>query len=205
MTDPTAPLPSAPSRKKLLIGSAAALAVAGTALVGFVLPAEFGIDPLGIGKALGLTKLSEPGLSEEQERGNKRVGALTLSEQPPQPEAWTDRWQITLRPYEAIELKYTLAEKAPLDFSWTATAPLYYDMHSHPFDGGDTLTETYSLETRAQMHGRYVAQFTGLHGWYWQNRTMGDVTLTVQAAGPITGSTLFEMGIARERELIPPE
>jgi hypothetical protein len=205
MTDPTAPLPSAPSRKKLLIGSVAALGVAAVAVVGFVLPAEFGIDPLGIGKALGLTKLSEPGLSEEQERGNKRVGALTLSEQPPQPEAWTDRWQITLRPYEAIELKYTLAEKAPLDFSWTATAPLYYDMHSHPFDGGDTLTETYSLDTRAQMHGRYVAQFTGLHGWYWQNRTMGDVTLTVQAAGPITGSTLFEMGIARERELIPPE
>jgi hypothetical protein len=203
MTDPTAPMP--PSSKKLLIGSVAALGVAAVAVVGFVLPAEYGIDPLGIGKALGVTKLSEPGLSEEQIRGNKRVGVLTLSEQAPSPEAWADRWQITLRPYEAIELKYTLADKAVLDFSWIATAPLYYDMHSHPFDGGDALTETYSLDTRQQMHGRYVSQFSGLHGWYWQNRTMAEVTLTVEAAGPITASTLFEMGAPRERELTPPE
>ncbi len=203
MTEPNAPPAPAPSSKKLLIGSVAALAVAGIAVVGFVLPAEYGIDPLGVGRALGVTKLSEPGLNEEQIRGSKRVGVLTLSEEPPAPEAWTDRWQITLRPYEAIELKYTLAEKAPLDFVWTASAPLYYDMHSHPFDGGDALTETYSLDTRERMQGRYVAQFTGLHGWYWQNRTMGDVTLTVQANGPITASTLFEMGIPRERELTP--
>jgi hypothetical protein len=203
MTDPNAPAP--PSSKKLLIGTAAALGVAAVAVVGFVLPAEYGIDPTGIGKALGITKLSEPGLNEEQIRGNKRVGVLTLSEQPPQPEAWTDRWQITLRPYEAIELKYTLAEQAALDFSWTASGPLYYDMHSHPFEGGDALTETYSIDTRQQMHGRYVSQFTGLHGWYWQNRTMGDVTLTVEAAGPISASTLFEMGVARERALTPPE
>lgn len=205
MTDPAVPLPPPPSRKKLLLGSAAALVVAGIVVVGFVLPAEYGIDPLGTGKALGLTKLSEPGLSIEQVRGNKRAGALTLSDTPPTPAAWTDRWQITLGPYEAIELKYTLAEKAPLDFSWTATGPLHYDMHSHPFDGGDKLTETYSLDTRSQMHGRYVAQFHGLHGWYWQNRSMNDVTLTVLAAGPIEGSTLFEMGIPRERELTPPE
>lgn len=205
MTDPSTPLPPAPSRKKLLIGSVAALGVAAVAVVGFVLPAEYGIDPTGVGGALGITKLSEQPLSEEQIRGNKRVGALTLSEQAPTPEVWADRWEITLPPYGAIELKYTLAEKAPLDFSWTATAPLYYDMHSHPFDGGDALTETYSLGTRPQMHGRYVAQFTGLHGWYWQNRTMSDVTLTVQAAGPITASTLFEMGVPRERELTPPE
>jgi len=205
MTDPDVSTPTAPSGKKLLIGSVAALAAAGVGVVGFVLPAEFGIDPLGIGNALGLTELSEPGLNEEQIRGNKRVGVLALSDQPPQPEAWSDRWQITLRPYEAIELKYTLAEKALLDFSWTATAPLYYDLHSHPFDGGDALTETYSLDTLSQMHGRYVAQFTGLHGWYWQNRTMSDVTLTIQAAGPIEGSTLFEMGVPSERELTPPE
>lgn len=203
MTDPSSPPP--PSRKTLVIGSVAALGVAAVAVVGFVLPAEYGIDPLGIGKALGLTELSEPGLNEEQIRGNKRVGVLALSEQPPQPATWTDRWQITLRPYEAIELKYTLAEKATLDFAWAATAPLYYDMHSHPFDGGDALTETYSLGTLERMQGRYVSQFTGLHGWYWQNRTMGDVTLTVEADGPITGSTLFEMGVPHERALTPPE
>ncbi|MBO9518546.1 MAG: hypothetical protein J7493_10810 [Porphyrobacter sp.] len=204
MTD-TAPTAAPPSRKKLVVGSLAAVAVAAVALVVFVLPAEYGIDPTGAGKALGLTKLSEPAMNEEQIRGAKRVGVLTLSEQPQQRTDWTDSWEITLRPYESIELKYTLDKGAELDFTWTATGPLYYDMHSHPFDGGDKLTETYSLGTLPQMHGRYVSQFSGLHGWYWQNRTMSDVTLTLKAAGPITESTLFEMGIPRKRELTPPK
>jgi hypothetical protein len=202
----TEPVPAAaPSRKKLLIGSAAAIGVAAVALLVFVLPAEYGIDPTGAGAALGLTKLAEPGLSEEQIRGNKRTGVLTLSEQPLEIANAADRWQIILRPYEAIELKYTLDEKAPIQFSWQGTGELYYDMHSHPFEGGDTLTETYSLGNAARMQGRYVAAFNGLHGWYWQNRSMNDVTLTVEASGPISGSTLFEMGIPTERELTPPE
>ena len=205
MTEPTLTTAAPPSRKKLLIGSAAAIAVAAVALVVFVLPAEYGIDPTGAGSALGLTKLAEPGLSEEQIRGNARTGVLTLSEQPLEIEDAADRWQITLRPYEAIELKYTLDQDGAIQFSWQGTGTLYYDMHSHPFEGGDTLTETYSLGDAARMQGRYVAAFSGLHGWYWQNRSMSDVTLTVEAAGPIEGSTLFEMGIPSERELTPPE
>lgn len=205
MTDPVPPVPRAPSAKKLIIGSAAVVAIAAVALVVFILPAEYGIDPTGAGRALGLTKLAEPGLSEEQIRGNRRTGVLTLSEQPLQIENPADRWQITLRPYEAIELKYTLDEGAAMQFSWQGTGTLYYDMHSHPFEGGDALTETYSLGNAARMQGRYLAAFSGLHGWYWQNRSMSDITVTVEAAGPIEGSTLFEMGIPSERELTPPE
>ena len=205
MTDPVPTTAATPSRKRLLIGSAVAVAVAAVALVVFVLPAEYGIDPTGAGSALGLTKLSEPGLSEEQIRGNARTGVLTLSEQPLAIENPADRWQITLGPYEAIELKYTLDQGGAIQFAWQGSGTLYYDMHSHPFEGGDALTETYSLGNAARMQGRYVAAFSGLHGWYWQNRSMSDVTLTVEASGPVKGSTLFEMGIPTERELTPPE
>ena len=200
----TVPTAAPPSRKKLLWGLAGAAGVAAVALVVFILPAEYGIDPTGAGSALGLTKLAEPGLSEEQIRGNERTGVLTLSDTPLEIENAADRWQITLPAYGAIELKYTLDQAAPIEFSWQATGPLYYDMHSHPFEGGDALTETYSLGTSNGMQGRYVAAFEGLHGWYWQNRTLSPVTLTVEAAGPITGSTLFEMGVPSERELTPP-
>ena len=204
MTDPVPPVPPPPSRKKLLIGSAAVVVVAAVALVVFILPAEYGIDPTGAGKALGLTKLSEPGLSEEQIRGNKRTGVLTLSDTSMPATGLADRWQMTLGPYEAIELKYTLDKGAPVEFSWQGTGELYYDMHSHPFEGGDALTETYSLGNANAMRGRYVAAFAGLHGWYWQNRTMSPITLTVEAAGPVKGSTLFEQGIPTERALTPP-
>jgi len=47
-----------PSPKKLLTATLAALAIAGAILIAFVLPAEYGIDPLGTGRALGLTALA---------------------------------------------------------------------------------------------------------------------------------------------------
>lgn len=204
MTD-TAPTAPAASRKKLLIGTAAASAVAAVALVVFILPAEFGIDPTGAGRALGLTELAEPGTNEEQIRGAKRTGVLTLSEQPLQREEWDDEWQVTLAPYEGIELKYTLDEGGAIDFEWSAPAVVEYDLHSHPFEGGTELTESYAVDEGRSMQGRYVAAFSGLHGWYWQNRNLDDVTVTLRAAGPIKGSTIFQMGGQTERELTPPE
>ena len=81
MTDPDPPVPPAPAARKLVIGSAAVVAVAAIALVVFILPAEYGIDPTGAGTALGVTKLAEPE-NIYLERGMKRQGVLTLSEQP---------------------------------------------------------------------------------------------------------------------------
>jgi hypothetical protein len=170
----------------------------------FVLPAEYGVDPTGAGRALGLTKLAEPAMSEEQVRGARRTGVLTLSEQPLQREDWADQWQVTLAPYEGIELKYTLDQGSAIEFEWEAPVVVEYDLHAHPFEGGTELTESYAVDEGQRMQGRYVAAFTGLHGWYWQNRTMNDVTVTVRAAGPIKGSTVFEMGVGRERPLTPP-
>ena len=205
MTDPVPPVPPAPSAKKLIVGSAVVAAVAAVALVVFILPAEYGIDPTGAGRALGLTRLAEPGLSDEQVRGNKRTGVLTLSEQPLQREDWDDEWQVTLRPYEGIELKYTLDQGGAIDFEWEATDTVEYDLHSHPFEGGTELTESYAVDEGRGLQGRYVAAFSGLHGWYWQNRNLEDVTVTIRAAGPIGGSTVFEMGVPTERPLAPPE
>ena len=46
------------NRQKVLVASGAALAAALALLVTVVLPAEYGWDPLGSGKALGLTGLA---------------------------------------------------------------------------------------------------------------------------------------------------
>ena len=205
MTDPVPPVPPPPSGKKLLIGSAAFVGVAAVALVVFILPAEYGIDPTGAGSALGLTKLSEPGMSEELIRGAKRTGVLTVSDAPLERAQWDDRWQVTLAPYEGIELKYTLDEGGGIDFQWQASDVVSYDLHAHPFEGGVDLTESYAVDKGERMQGRYLAAFSGLHGWYWQNRTLSEVTVTIEAAGPIRGSTIFQSGGQQDRELTPPE
>lgn len=198
------PIASPPPRNKLMLGIVGAVLVAIIALVAFILPAAYGIDPTGAGRALGITKAAEPEISEEQIRGARRSGVLTLSEQPLQRQEWDDEWEVVLAPYEGIELKYTLEEGAAMDFEWVATDEVEYDLHSHPFEGGTELTEGYALGQGERMQGRYVAAFSGLHGWYWQNRTLEDVTVTVRAAGPIQGSTVFYQGGQQERELAPP-
>ena len=202
MTDSDAPSP-ARGRKPLIGGLVALLLVAAIMLV-FVLPAEFGKDPTGLGRALGVTVLSEEPLSEEFERGKKRVGVL--AELPGGAVANPDdRYTIELGPFESTEFKYTLNEGDQMRFAWDATGPVGFDMHSHPFDGGVELTESYAIDKAASQSGVYTAQFSGIHGWYWQNRSTDNVTLTLDAAGPMSASTLFGQFGERPRELAPPE
>ena len=226
MTDPTVPLTPTPSRKSLLVGSLAAVAVAAVGLVVFVLPAEYGIDPTGAGAALGLTELSDQGEKENiyLKRGQARTNVLFPLDEGVQPDEPTlrqtladkgitfpadakvqsDQFQLELLPYEGIELKYVLDQGAPMLFSWKATGPLNIDMHSHPFDGGTEATESFVIADLQNQTGVYVAPFTGIHGWYWQNRSMNPVTLTLNATGAITGSKIFDPAGEHDRPLAPP-
>jgi hypothetical protein len=168
----------------------------------FVLPAEFGVDPTGLGSAMGLTELAPSGKLTELERGALREGrVLSLSDAPLQ----KDHWEVVLEPYKSIEFKYTLEEGSAMLFEWKASGPLHYDMHSHPFDGGTELTESYSVSDADHMKGSYVAPFTGIHGWYWQNHTSDNVTLTLDATGGFTESTLFDAFGEHSRPIEPVE
>src|SRR5688572_17099524 len=60
MTDPnSAPVGALPSSRSLLRSTLIALATAAVLLVTAVLPAEYGVDPTGIGRVLGLTQMGE--------------------------------------------------------------------------------------------------------------------------------------------------
>ena len=188
--------------RKALIGGLAAVLVAAAVVVVFVLPAEFGKDPTGLGRALGLEVLSEEPVNEEFERGKKRTGVLAALDG--EIAAPDDRYVLELGPFESGEFKYTLAEGDKMRFAWRATGPVDYDMHSHPFEGGTELTESYAIDKAEAQSGVYTAQFTGIHGWYWQNRTTDNVTVALEAAGPMTASTVFNQFGETERELAAP-
>jgi hypothetical protein len=53
--------PDAPSGRKLILATLVAMVIAGLVLVTVVLPAEYGIDPLGTGEPLGLVVLTDAG------------------------------------------------------------------------------------------------------------------------------------------------
>ncbi len=57
---PSAPQSMAlPSARALVRSTVIAVVVAGTLLLTAVLPAEYGIDPTGVGRVLGLTQMGE--------------------------------------------------------------------------------------------------------------------------------------------------
>lgn len=156
------------SKKTIVGASLIALVVAALLLFVAVLPAEYGFDPLGSGAALGLTELSDSNISP--------LNA--------QSEQWyQDHYVVQLAPYESVEYKYRLAAGKTLLFNWEATSELVFDLHAEPDGAAPGYADTFDKSRGTQRSGNYVAPYDGIHGWFWQNRTRQDITLTLSSSG----------------------
>ena len=188
MTDPTTS--DLPSKAKLGWATLAALSVAGIVLVTTVLPAEYDIDPLGIGEALGLRILSGPGTGVIPVRSDG-LSAYRSSYR-------TDLRTFELEPGGFVEYKYRLEEGRTMVYSWTATSWVRSEMHSEADTSPVGTAEFFEVaEETLHRHGSYIAPFPGIHGWYWLNETDRPVTVTLYAAGFFTTSTEFREGWRR--------
>ena len=154
------------SPRKVALASLTALLVAALLLVTVVLPAEYGIDLVGVGAALGLL-----GLSQEQpvtlQDGEYRLDEATLAVGPG---AW-------------LEYTYRMEAGATMLFSWQADGPLEYNFHSAPDGAPPGYAESFDAQENDRAHGAYTAPFTGVHGWYWENETGSEVTISFWTAG----------------------
>ncbi len=156
-----------------------ALAAALVVLILFVLPAEHGVDPTGIGGALGLTDMAE-----------EPSHALTFAES----RFVADEVSFTLQPYETVEYKYELIKDAGLTYSWTATAPLIFDLHAELANSEEGFEESFSQGKADHEAATYIAPFPGKHGWYWENRNNEAVTVTLTASGFPQGAAIYRDG-----------
>jgi hypothetical protein len=202
------PLAEVPGVSGKKIGAAAALAavIAAIVLVVAVLPAEYGIDPLGTGKALGLSDLTavegepaaaapaaipEATISPVLEAGQggeapKVRGALIA-----RPARYNvDSRMITLAPKEGMEIKYNMKKGSGLVYSWTTSRNVRYEFHGEPDvtppGGGADYFESYDLDYgdgKSEGHGTFIAPSTGVHGWFWENTSDEPVTLRLTTAG----------------------
>ena len=68
-----------PSRGRIIKATVIALAAAAVLLIVAILPAEYGIDPIGTGKALHLTDLAK---ADAARPANKPAGKLTEAAPP---------------------------------------------------------------------------------------------------------------------------
>ncbi|MGB7220013.1 MAG: hypothetical protein WBD07_14545 [Vicinamibacterales bacterium] len=103
---------------------------------------------------------------------------------------------ITLAPREGMEYKYRLEKGAALLYSWTSTARVHYEMHSEPDNAPRGFAETFDKQDdRDRGHASYLAPFSGIHGWYWENRTDAEVTIRLTSAGFYSESREFRRGV----------
>lgn len=170
---------------RLAVAVGAALLAAGLILVMFVLPAEYGVDPLGTGARLGLVEL---GVTGQQVRA-LATGSAGESGQatvivPQEREFKEETVEFTVGPHEGIEYKYRLDKGEALLYSWKATDRVSYELHAEPDGAPRGYAQSYETgQGKSQAAGTLNAPFPGIHGWYWENPEDREVTVTLKTAG----------------------
>lgn len=194
-----------PTSAQLIKSTIIAIAAAVAILVAIILPSEYGIDPTGVGGALGLTEMGEikTQLAEEAEQDRVRDQQNTVPTTPAAPqqgsslldriyseflvgsaqaqETRADEMSVTLAPGEGAEIKLVMIKGAQANYAWTANgAVVNFDIHG---DGGGENISYEKGRGVAEDEGVLEAAFDGNHGWFWRNRTDAPVTVTLKTSG----------------------
>lgn len=189
---------AAPSPRRIVTATVAALALAMVTLVVAVLPAEYGIDPLGTGAALGLTALA--GTEEGVPLASSPLEAVRVGVNTPQPGALAqDTFTVELRPFEGVEYKYRVEQGGSMVYMWTASSDVGYDFHGEPDGAPARYSESYGKGEGRTARGVFIAPTPGIHGWFWENPGARRVTITLKTSGFYTASTEYRDGERHER------
>ena len=180
--------PAKGSLRRMGLQVASAFVAAALIVVAIVLPAEYNLDPLGTGRLLKLVYLGE----DQNDPVLRETTAYRV-----------DRVEFELTPFESVEYKYDLAKDQALVFSWQATGDVVSDLHSEPAIGPLGYAESFDQTRGASASGTYIAPFTGLHGWFWENRGEANATVRLETAGYYDRAVEYRGGAQFERADFP--
>ena len=199
----TSPTKADTSGKRIVISAVVGALAAVLILVVFILPAEYGVDPTGLGTSMGLTQInSEPTRTIEIVDvlgGNEALTSVEIpdfGEPVPLPNPGihqlrdtaprSDTIEIVIDAESETEVKTVLAQSQVIVYSWSVDeGTIYTDFHGHDPAMGNEFWVRY-LEDQEGSSGRsgsLVAPFGGEHGWYWLNYNDFPVTVTLTVTG----------------------
>ncbi len=202
MTDEQLQDPTTPSKGRIVKTTIAAVVVAAVLLIVVILPAEYDIDPTGLGGLMGLTDLNSDGTTTfeivDVIGGNETYREVEIPDagQPvplPNPAVFQQAevpptlrtLAIEVPEFGSTEIKMLLpvGKVAVFDWSIEGADTVYVDFHGH--QQGDS---EYWVRYREQMEGpggagSLVAPFTGEHGWYFLNYNEVPVTIHLTITG----------------------
>jgi len=201
-----------PSTRQLIRSTIIAAVSAVILLFTVVLPSEYGVDPTGIGRALGLTEMGEIKTRLAQEAAEDEAATKAANAAPSAAPAQTgDEATAPAAPAVVATASQPAAPAATATAQWrdelsfTLTPGQGTEIKMKMKEGekamfawtvqggvvnfdthGDALGKSISYEKGravASDEGELVAAFTGNHGWFWRNRGQADVTVTLKTGG----------------------
>lgn len=202
-----------PTSRQLIRSTVIAVVTAGVLLTTAVLPSEYGIDPTGIGNALGLKKMGEikttlakeaasetPGSSRPADAApsttipivtttpTAKTEAAASPSPTPEPTGKSDEVTVSLKPGQAAEVKLDMRKGAKVTYEWTVSGgAVNVDAHGDPINPPAGFYHGYGKGRQMSRDaGVLQAAFDGKHGWYWRNRSSSAVTLTLSTQGQYT-------------------
>ena len=147
-------------------------------LLTIILPAEYNIDPTGIGKQLGLTVFSE-------------VKTESINNEPTDIGLTSQTIEVIVPAGRGVEYKFIMAQFKKLEYEWISNnAPLYFDLHGEPKGDTTGYFESYTIATSNEMKGSFTTPFAGSHGWYWKNTTETPITIKLIIKGEYISHSL---------------
>jgi hypothetical protein len=176
-------------KRALAIQAAAALGLAALAVVIFVLPAETGSDPTGLGKLMGLTDMAGPQAARMSEADLAKAAAY---DHPANGAFRTDEIEIKLGAYgpaAEIERKVWAEPGQSFVYSWESDGEVYSDFHGETLPKPKMTVMTYRVEdplaggAARSASGGFTAPMAGFHGWFFRNMEGKPVTIRVKLAG----------------------
>ncbi len=205
MSNPVSPYQTdPPSGARVFFSVVIAATLAASVLLVAVLPAEYGIDPSGIGSRLGLTQMSGKSAAgivlADNLAGNENIGKAQIPDagkplplpNPAVHQAHADvprseTVTITLPAFGETEVKTALQANQLVLYSWhTDKGKVYVDYHGHSPDWENKQAFVRYQEAKdgiAGANGSLLAPFTGEHGWYWVNLEAHPVVITLKVSG----------------------
>lgn len=187
-----------PGAAQLLRSTIIAALVAAGLLVTTILPAEYGIDPTGIGRVLGLTRMGEIKVSLAQEAGAEKPPAIQAPADAATPEMAKPAepgvkqaapaqhtMTVKLKPGQAAEIKLAMRKGASVRYEWsTEGGGVNFDTHGDPAGAPKDFYHGYGKGRNSNADsGVLEAAFDGTHGWFWRNRSNAEVTVTLKTSG----------------------
>jgi len=174
-----------PTSSQLLKSTMVAICVGCGLLILFVLPAEYGTDPTGVGELLGLKKMGEIKTRLKQDFLKENLGAkdklMATSETGKENR---DVMELVIPPDEAIEIKLEMKKGSIAKYNWTTkNGGLNYNLHGDGQKGSQNSISYKKGRMTSSDSGEFKSEFDGYHGWFWRNRNNESVTITLETIG----------------------